>query len=183
MSKNEVISEKRDVKYFNKIVLKEHHEGELYITIGKREGLTIEAPEDIITRIESSVKDDTLTIKTTGTILEKIGDAFRTSLTRKVIKYHITVRELQSLDVAGLIKAEVDQIRTKTFFVIIRLIIETRPYFLIPPKSWEKNSFKLPIFNLSNKEYLPIRCAPAIGASRNAAVSLHPIAMPKAIPT
>ncbi|NHJ47426.1 MAG: DUF2807 domain-containing protein [Asgard group archaeon] len=117
MSTSEVISEKREVKNFSKVVLKEHHEGELYITFGRKEGLTIEAPEDIITRIETSVSDDTLTIKTTGTVLEKIGDAIRTTLTRKVIKYHLIVRDLQSLDITGIIKAEIEPLRARQFFV------------------------------------------------------------------
>ncbi|NHJ40083.1 MAG: DUF2807 domain-containing protein [Asgard group archaeon] len=117
MSTNEIIAEKRDVKDFNKVVLKEHHEGELFITFGKNEGLTIEAPTDILKRIETSIDKDTLTIKTAGTLLEKIGDAFKTSVTRKVIKYHLTVKQLDSLDITGLIKAEIDPIRTKRFFV------------------------------------------------------------------
>lgn len=117
MTTNEVISEKRDVKNFSKVVLKEHHEGELYITFGRHEGLTIEAPADIMKRIETSVSEDILIIKTTGTVLEKIGDALKTSISRKVIKYHLTVRQLQSLDITGLIKAEVEPIRTKQFFV------------------------------------------------------------------
>ncbi|NHK30258.1 MAG: DUF2807 domain-containing protein [Asgard group archaeon] len=117
MSSNEIISEKREVRNFNKVVLKEHHEGELYITFGKHESLTIEAPADILKRIESSVDQDTLTIKTTGTVLEKIGDALKTSISRKIIKYHLTAKQLNSLDVNGLIKAEIEPIITKEFFV------------------------------------------------------------------
>lgn len=117
MSSKEIISEKREVKNFNKVVFKEHHEGELYITFGKHEGLTIEAPVDIMKRIQTSVDNDTLTIKTVGTILEKIGDAFKTSLTRKIIKYHLTVKQLDSLDISGLIKAEIEPIRAKQFFI------------------------------------------------------------------
>jgi hypothetical protein len=117
MSSNEIISEKREIKNFTKVVLREHHEGVLQVVFGKKEGLTIEAPADILKRIETAVDDGTLTIKTKGTILEKIGDALKTSITRKVIKYYITVRDLESLEIYGLIKAEVEPVRTKKFFV------------------------------------------------------------------
>ncbi|MHA1221345.1 MAG: GIN domain-containing protein, partial [Candidatus Heimdallarchaeota archaeon] len=81
------------------------------------ESLIIEAPAVMLERIETEVQDKRLLISAGGGILKKIGDTFRTSFTRKKIKYHLTVKELIGIEINGLIKAEVNTINSNYFIL------------------------------------------------------------------
>lgn len=85
-----VVSEERNVSGFNAVVLE--GVGDLEIVVGDTESLTIEAEDNIIGRIESYVRGDTL----------HIGfERFFTVIPSKGITYTLTVKELNSLEVSG----------------------------------------------------------------------------------
>jgi hypothetical protein len=106
----EMISEIREVANFDQVYLKVRHEAELIITQGKKESLTINAPREMLERIKATVKDGILTISSGGRWYEKARDAVRTTLTRNVIKYNLSVKKLRYLDVGGLVHTTAPQL-------------------------------------------------------------------------
>jgi len=70
--------------------------GELTITQGDRESLTIEAESDVMSRITTSVRGGTLYIDMKSGLLW-VGSAMPT----KPVKYDLTVKELAALDLSG----------------------------------------------------------------------------------
>jgi hypothetical protein len=72
--------------------------GELTITQGDRESLTIEAESNVMNRIETSVRGGTLHIDMRTGGFPWIGNVVPT----KPVKYDLTVKELNSLDLSGL---------------------------------------------------------------------------------
>ncbi|MEA2071383.1 MAG: DUF2807 domain-containing protein [Asgard group archaeon] len=117
MTTKDIITEKREIQNFSNIIVKEHQEAEIIITQGRREALTIEAPKDIIARIESYVKAGTLIIKTKGTLLQKMQDALTSGISRKQIKYIIQVRKLSNMELTGLIHANISNLKAKNLSV------------------------------------------------------------------
>ncbi|HUT80111.1 MAG TPA: head GIN domain-containing protein [Candidatus Bathyarchaeia archaeon] len=117
MSTKNLVTEKRDVSDFDYLEIREHHEGELTISLGEKESLAIEAPVDMIDRIETTVHDHKLFIKTGGNIINQIGDSFRTSLTRRKIKYILTVKELIGVEISGILKANINDIKSNYFIL------------------------------------------------------------------
>ncbi|MBN1327842.1 MAG: DUF2807 domain-containing protein [Candidatus Heimdallarchaeota archaeon] len=117
MSSKNLVSINRDVNNFDYLEIREHHEGELTISLGEKESLTIEAPVDMIDRIETTVNDHKLVIKTGGNFIKRIGDSFRTSFTRRKIKYNLTVRELIGVEITGILKANINTIKSKYFIL------------------------------------------------------------------
>ncbi len=110
MSTSDVVTETREVSGFDRVALREF--GELVITQGEEESLTIEARQDILSRLETEVKDGKLVIGSRGSWLDKLGDALATGFTRKRIRYSLTVRQLTGLEVSGAAAVRVAKIET-----------------------------------------------------------------------
>ncbi len=68
--------------------------GDMTITQGDHEALTIEADEQILRRIETDVRDGVLTIKIAPNVVPSIH-------TNKGINYNLTVRSLKGITLAG----------------------------------------------------------------------------------
>ena len=117
MNSREMTSEIRDVANFDQVYLKVRHEAELIITQGKKESLTINAPRDMLERIEETVKDGILMISSRGKWYEKARDAVRTTITRNVIKYNLSVKRLKYLEIGGLVHATAPQIETDSLWL------------------------------------------------------------------
>lgn len=110
-------SEKRDVANFDQVYLKVRHEAELIITQGDQESLSIIAPKDMLERIEETVKDGILMISSRGKWHEKARDAVRTSITRKIIKYNLSVKNLKYLEIGGLVRTTASQIESDSLWL------------------------------------------------------------------
>jgi hypothetical protein len=99
-----------DLESFDRVVFTGH--GELTITQGDRESLTIETHSEVLTKIKAEVVDGTLHVGQGRTLGDKIGFALETSLTRKEIRYALTVRKLASLELGGAFAAAASSIVT-----------------------------------------------------------------------
>jgi len=88
-----------ELEAFDRAVFSGH--GELTIAQGDRESLTIEAHPDILPKIKVEVVDGTLRVGQGRTLEDKIGFSLETSLTRKRIRYTLTVRKLSGLELKG----------------------------------------------------------------------------------
>jgi len=110
MSTDNLVTESREVSNFDRVFLRDY--GELVITQGEQESLTIEAHPDILPKIKTEAKDGKLIIKISGSWLDKLGDALSTGLTRLRIKYNLTVKKLTSLEIAGAVSIKASNIET-----------------------------------------------------------------------
>ena len=110
MSTENRVTESREVSNFDRVALRDY--GELVITQGEQESLTVEAHPDILPKIQTEVRDGQLVIKISGSWLDRLGDAFSTGLTRLRIKYNLTVKKLTSLEIAGAASVKATDIET-----------------------------------------------------------------------
>lgn len=111
MKANENAVEKREVGGFDRLVLRVYNVvNQVQITQGERESLTIEARPEIASKIATTVRGGALVIRYDGSWLDKLGFALATSLTRPTVRYHVTVTDLASLDLAGLAQARAAEV-------------------------------------------------------------------------
>jgi hypothetical protein len=110
MSTGNRVTESREVSNFDRVFLRDY--GELVITQGEQESLTIETHPDILPQIKTEVKNGELVIKIGGSWLDKLGHALSTSLTRQPIKYDLTVKKLTGLEIAGAVRVNASDIET-----------------------------------------------------------------------
>ena len=114
MTGNERVVENREVGGFNRVVLCVHNMmNEIEITQGEHEALTIEGRPEVLAKITTVVRGGELAIRLDGSLLDKLGFALTTSLTRAVVRYHLTVRELAGLELIGLVNANAAKLRAE----------------------------------------------------------------------
>jgi hypothetical protein len=108
MSRNDRVVEDRKVRNFDRVVLSVHNMmNRMEITQGEHESLTIEARAEILPKIRATVRGGELAIQLDGSLLDKLQFALATSFTRPVVRYHLTVKDLASLELAGFVHADV----------------------------------------------------------------------------
>ena len=110
MSTDNLVTESREVSNFDRVFLRDY--GELVITQGEEESLTIKTDRDILPKIKTEVREGRLVIKIGGHWLDKLGHALSTSLTRQWIKYNLTVKKLTGLEIAGAVRVNASDIET-----------------------------------------------------------------------
>lgn len=103
-----VVTERRDVDEFSALVLE--GEGEVRFTQSSKEQLVIEAEDNLIDELITSVQGDSLVIKTRDRV---ILDA------TKPILYHIAARDLHSIRVQGSTAFEATELATDTLHIDI----------------------------------------------------------------
>jgi hypothetical protein len=118
MSTGNCVTESREVSNFDRVLLRDY--GELVITQGEEESLTIETDRDILPRIKTEVIEGKLIIKIDGTWLEKLGHALSTSVTRHAIKYNLTVKKLTGLEITGAVSVKASSIDTDRLALTLR---------------------------------------------------------------
>ncbi len=97
---NKTYSETRQVSDFDQVSIKGNTcNAQLFITQGKREGLTIEAPPEYLHRVRSEVRGGKLTIRLEGSWLQELEDAITSCLNKPHIIYKLVVREITQLEV------------------------------------------------------------------------------------
>lgn len=107
------LTENRDVHAFERVSIKvQNIQSDLVIIQGLREALVIEADPDLLSRVTTRVKDGELMIRINGSWSDFIKEALTTSFTRRCIKYTLTVRQLATLDLDGLIHLETANLET-----------------------------------------------------------------------
>ena len=112
MATNERVVENREVGGFDRVVLSVHNMmNQIEITQGEHESLTIEANAEILPKIRTTVRGGELAIGLDGSLLDKLGFALATSLTRPVVRYQLTVKNLAYLELIGLVQASAAELR------------------------------------------------------------------------
>jgi hypothetical protein len=107
MTTNDRIVENREVRSFDRVVLSVHNMmNQIKITQGEHESLTIEARAEILPKITTFVRGGELAIRLDGGLLDKLGLALHTSLSRPIVRYQLMVKSLASLDLTGFVHAD-----------------------------------------------------------------------------
>jgi len=112
MFKDEFIVIKHTVANFDKVILHELQEANFYIIPSDHEELIIEGLAEIVNRIETMIEENTLIIKTEGSVIKKLRDSIRTSLDRYTTTYTLYVRQLVGLDIRGIVRTKCSDLST-----------------------------------------------------------------------
>ncbi len=117
MSASDLVTESRDVSDFDRVTLRDY--GDLVITQGDEESLTVEAAPEVLKKIKTEVRDGRLDIQIGATWPEKLVQAITTGLSMKSIKYVLTVKELTGLEILGAGRVRLSSIETERLRVIL----------------------------------------------------------------
>ena len=98
MSKSGLVTQSRELRDFDRVVLRDY--GDLAITQGEKESLTIEAERELLKRIRTEVRGGRLDIRIGASWLDKVGHAL-SSLAGKTLKYTLCVKRLTRLSILG----------------------------------------------------------------------------------
>ena len=118
MSTGDVRTETREVSAFDRVALAGF--GDLYITQGEEESLTIEASPEILDRIKTEVEDGKLTIRFVRNWLDWIGDVLATGFAGMRVRYDLTVKELAALAITGAGRVQVANLETDQLALELR---------------------------------------------------------------
>jgi hypothetical protein len=110
-----MLTEKREVSDFNQINLRGY--GELFITQGEQESLTVQADEDELPNIKTDVVEGELRINILTDWIEKISSFFSKGFYSQRISFDLTVKELTSLDILGAARVKVKRLQSEEFAV------------------------------------------------------------------
>jgi hypothetical protein len=97
-----VINQTRSIQGVNQVTLE--GTGTVLVIQGNQESLTIEAEDNIIPHIVSSVKGNMLTVSYDNT----------TPSPTRPVKYHLTVKDLSSMTLSGAVKIETSGFKTQS---------------------------------------------------------------------
>lgn len=107
--------ETRHVQDFEQVSLRlENWFSEMELIQGERELLTIEASPELLSKIETTVKGCTLTIRLCAGIWERFGYALATSLTRPRVRLCLEVKDLTALSVLGAARVRAAKLESDT---------------------------------------------------------------------
>ena len=101
-------TEVRDLPPFERIELRDPASWvDLVAEPGDRHVVEIEAPPELMARIQTRVEAGTLRISLVATLSEMLRDAFTTSLTRHRVGYRVRAPQLLEIRVAGRVRVAV----------------------------------------------------------------------------
>jgi len=120
VSAKDMVSQTRQVSGFDQISLHAQRYNELVIKQGEQESLIIEAPKDILKRIETRVTQGRLTINLKGSWQDRIRDTVGTSLTKPTIRYRVTVKNLTHLEIVSSGRFGIGHLETERLTVVFR---------------------------------------------------------------
>jgi hypothetical protein len=103
-------TETRTVSDFERVELR--YSGEIFITQGAEVSLSVEADEDILAKLKTEVRGDTLVLEVEGDWLERFMSGLF-SLGRGPITYRLTVKSLRGLKISGQGKVVAPELRTE----------------------------------------------------------------------
>ena len=105
-------TETRELDAFTRISMRGI--GKIYINQGKEQKVAIESDEITINRITTNVTDGKLVIDVGRDWVEKLSAGFD-FFSSSDIRFHITVKELEELEIMGAAEVEAKDIKTKDF--------------------------------------------------------------------
>jgi hypothetical protein len=110
-----LISEKRLISSFSGLKLSDH--GQVTVRQGPKESLTIEAEPELMPKIRSDVKNDTLHLKLEQDWMDRLVSGLR-SLMGSPIKYMLTVKRLNRIYIGGKFDVIIHDLDTKELAIL-----------------------------------------------------------------
>ncbi len=107
--------EERAVSGFDRVRMQDF--GVLDIIQGQEESLTVEADLDVLEKVRTEVRDGELVLRVAGDWLDRIGTALTTGFRDRYLRYHLTVRSLKALLIAGAGRVTVGHLTSGQFVV------------------------------------------------------------------
>ncbi len=108
-------TEEREVSSFDRVRMQDF--GILDIVQGQQESLTVEADLDVLEKVHTEVRDGELILSVAGDWLDRIGTALTIGFRDRYLRYHLTVRSLKALMIAGAGRVTVGHLTTGQFVV------------------------------------------------------------------
>ena len=113
-----IISEEKQISGVRRVILREF--GQLFITQGPVETLTIEGPDALTSLVRTEVRNDELLIDLDGGWWDRTWRAFTSSVEGKSLKFHLTVKELEGLFVTGASRVKAEGLQLDNFQLIMK---------------------------------------------------------------
>ena len=110
--------ENRDVSGFHSVVLREF--GELILSQGDRESLSIEADDEILPKIITEVNDGVLQIGIGRSWLDRVTEAISSTVSSQPIRFRLQVCDLKELIVRGAALVKASRIETDHLSLVLR---------------------------------------------------------------
>lgn len=117
MSQDDLVKESREVGGFDRVELRDY--GELVISQGDSEALTVEAHPEVLSAIKSEVENGKLTLRIDRTWLERLSDSLRNGLSRHRVLYTLTLNDLHELSILGAGKVKASEIESDTLKITL----------------------------------------------------------------
>ena len=110
---SDIGKESRSVGDFEQVKLRlENWLSDLDLVLGERESLTLEGSPDLLSKIQTTVKERTLELCLSVGFWEKLGYAVATSLTRPRVRLRLEVKSLTALSVFGAARVRVSKLQS-----------------------------------------------------------------------
>lgn len=117
MSSNDTTTETREIHGVERIVMRDY--GELIVTQGETESLTVEADPEVLALVQSEVRAGTLDLRIGAGWFEKLRHALETSILRRPLRYRVGVKTLVGLDILGAARARIEGLETERLALVL----------------------------------------------------------------
>ena len=113
-----IISETRKIENVSRVVLREY--GQLFISQGDRESLSLEGQDDVLSMVRSDVRNGELLLDIEGGWWDRTWRAITSTVEGKPLKYHLTLKKLDGLFVSGAARVRSKGFRFENFQMIMK---------------------------------------------------------------
>jgi len=113
-----IISEEKNITGVRRVILREY--GQLFITQGATEILTIEGPDALTSMVRTEVRNEELIIDMDGGWWDRTWRTFTSSVEGKTLKFYLTVKNIEGLFVTGASRVKADGLQLDNFQLIMK---------------------------------------------------------------
>ena len=112
------VSENREIKDVRRITLKDY--GHLFISQGNDESLRIEAEPEVLSTVNTRVRDGELILDIDNGWLGKAWSAVASAVEGRVLKYYLMVKSLDSIYVQGAATVKMQGLKTESLYITLK---------------------------------------------------------------
>jgi len=131
-------TESRQVEGITRVILRDY--GQLHISQGDNESLSIEGPEELLKMVQTTTRDHELILDIHGGWFDKAWRAITSTFEGKPLKYFLSVKELTGVYVSGAARVKIVHLKTNQ----LSLILKGAGEIIIPSLKAEHLEVELP---------------------------------------
>jgi hypothetical protein len=113
-----IVSETRNIENVNRIVLRDY--GQLFISQGEKESLSLEAHDSVLGMIRTEVRNGELLLDIDGGWWDRTWRAITSTVEGRPLKYHLTLKKLDGLFVSGAARVVCKAFKFDDFRLILK---------------------------------------------------------------